>query len=320
MNLKKRICYVVHRYPPFSGGSEYYVRDLAEQTVSLGYDVFVFSNYDGERNGVIIFADENKLLTEHFDLIVVHGGDVDKQNFVLINSHKIKSKILYLLILPSESEACMHGLLNSTFIGCSTQTDWDFVKKHNTLHKSYSIKHGINTQLSTGVVGFKQKYNISTKRMFLSCGGFWPHKGMEELVNIFNFALAKITDTTLVLTGYHNGSRPAENEFIKTFIIQDKQDILNALKEADLYIMNSYVEGFGLMLLEAMHNLTPWASRNIAGATLLSDYGFVYNNPKELYNYLINFQIDEKKLLNAKQKVEEEHSITVVVNNIIKLI
>lgn len=321
MNIsKKRICYVVHRYPPYPGGSEYNVRDLAEETVRLGHEVCVFSNYDGIQNGVKVFSDSSTLLNTNFDLIVVHGGDVDKQDFVLERSDKIASKILYLLILPSESKTCMHGLNHSTFIGCSTQADWDFVKTHNMLHKSHHISYGININSSSGVAGFKQKYDIKTKRMFLSCGGFWPHKGMDELAEVFDKACSKMSDTTLVLTGYHDGQRPSSSEYIRTFLIEDKQDVLNALYEADLYIMNSFTEGFGLMLLEAMYNETSWAARNIAGATLLKDFGFVYNNANELYNYMVDFAPKSDLILKAKQKIINDHSVTIVVNNILNLL
>ena len=34
-----KILYVVHRYAPYPGGSENYVRDMAEETVSRGHDV-----------------------------------------------------------------------------------------------------------------------------------------------------------------------------------------------------------------------------------------------------------------------------------------
>jgi len=35
----KKILYVVHRYAPYPGGSENYVRDMAEETLRRGHDV-----------------------------------------------------------------------------------------------------------------------------------------------------------------------------------------------------------------------------------------------------------------------------------------
>jgi len=39
----KKILYVVHRYAPYPGGSENYVRDMAEETLRRGHDVTVFT-------------------------------------------------------------------------------------------------------------------------------------------------------------------------------------------------------------------------------------------------------------------------------------
>ena len=125
--------------------------------------------------------------------------------------------------------------------------------------------------------------------MFLSAGGFWQHKGFEELIDSFN--RANLTDTTLVLTGYDNRSNliPATTEFVKPFLIDDRDEVMSAISEADLYVLNSYEEGFGLVLLESMLNNTPWAARNIAGAATMREYGFVYDTQDELIEYMKEF-------------------------------
>jgi glycosyltransferase involved in cell wall biosynthesis len=58
------------------------------------------------------------------------------------------------------------------------------------------------------------------------------------------------------------------------------------MADADCYIMNSSEEGFGLVLIEAMINKTPWISRDIAGARLMKNYGMTYNTEDELVEIL----------------------------------
>lgn len=283
-----RLLYVVHRYAPYPGGSENYVRDMAEETLRRGHEVAVFTvEHKGDWNGVRVSGDPN-ILMEKWDLIVVHG-DASAQNFVHMNSNVIPSDILYMIIRPVDNEICNRALKGSKYIGCSTLADWDHVNKHNVLDKAVEIRHGIDSKISVGKPGFKEKYGIKTSKMFLSAGGFWQNKAFDQL--IYSFNTANLTDTTLVLTGYDNRSNlmPATTEFVKPFLIDDRDDVLSAIREASLYILNSYEEGFGLVLLESMLNNTPWAARNIAGAATMRGYGFVYNTQDELIEYMKEF-------------------------------
>ena len=302
----KRILYVVHRYAPYPGGSENYVRDMAEETLGRGHEVAVFTGeHKGDWNGVRVSGDPN-ILMEKWDLIVVHG-DASAQNIVHMNSHIIPSDILYMIIRPVATEICLRALYNSKYIGCSSLADWDHVKKYNVLDKAVEIRHGIDPKISVGKPGFKEKYGIKTNKMFLSAGGFWQNKAFDELVDSFN--KSNLTDTTLVLTGYDNRSNlmPAATKFVKPFLIDDRDEVMSAISEASLYILNSYEEGFGLVLLESMLNNTPWAAKNIAGAATMREYGFVYDTQDQLIEYMKNF--------NRLGLISSDKTYDYVVNN-----
>lgn len=319
-----RILYVVHRYAPYPGGSENYVRDMAEETLSRGHEVCVFTGeHQGDLNGVRV-TDLVGVLNEKWDLIVVHGGDVGVQDFVLRNAKNIQSPILFMLILPSESQTYLQAIQDCAYIGCSTTDDWNYVIDKNVVRKSKEIRHGIDPKISTGQFGFREKYNITTQYMFLSCGGYWPNKAMNELVESFN--KAGLEDVTLVLTGYDNrhGIRPEDSKNVRALMIDDRQDVLSAILEADLYIMHSFKEGFGLVLLESMLNKTPWASRKIAGAKVLKDFGFTYEHDEDLVQYMKQFVKDgyviDPKIDNAYEFVTLNHTIKNTVDDILRLI
>jgi len=327
-----RLLYVVHRYPPYTGGSEYYVQAMAEESLKRGYDVTVFTDmHKGDLNGVRVTSD-TQVLHEYFNLIIVHGGNCKNQDIVHYNSPNIVSSILYMLILPSTSQICMRGLYNSKYIGCSTQVDWNHVKNFNVHQKSHQIRHGIViptiSDIKNGEIKFREKFNITTKYIVLTCGGFWRHKGMIELADIFNKAITdrNITDITLVCTGYNNDEnyKPKNNAFINSLYLEDRADVSNAMDAADLYIMNSFEEGFGLVLLEAMSKKVPWAARNIAGATELKDYGYTYNVNSQIYNIITDLQKSIEYINttfpNAYEYVCNNHSIKNTVDDIEKVI
>ena len=85
-----RLLFVVHRYG-YPGGSEIYVQGMAEESCRRGHSVAVFAGeHRGNMNGVSVTHDPT-ILGQQWDLVVVHGGDVVIQNFVLSNAKQIKS-------------------------------------------------------------------------------------------------------------------------------------------------------------------------------------------------------------------------------------
>jgi len=317
-----KLLYVVHRYAPFPGGSENYVRDMAEETLSRGHEVAVFTGeHKGDLNGVCVSSDPN-ILNEDWDLIVVHGGDVGLQDFVLSNSDKIKSPILFMLIIPSVSKTYFHAVRNCKYIACSTNEDWVYVCQiPGAYPKSTKVRHGIDPKISMGTIGFREKFNIETELMFLSCGGYWHNKRMKELVDVFN-QVGRL-DVTLVTTGYDNrfNIKPEDSKYVKNLMLDDREDVMSAIREADLYVMHSNREGFGLVLLESMLNKTPWAATNMAGAKLMNEFGFTYDTDGELLKYMREFKpVSEEQIERSYEYVTMNHMISNTVDDILKLI
>ena len=319
--MNKKICFVVHRYAPFPGGSEYYVQQMAEECVQRHLDVTVVAGeHKGDLNGVRVTNEAEGLLDK--DLVVVHGGDVGVQNFVLSNASRINSPMLYMIIKPSDSSITTQALKDVKFIGCSAPEDWEHVKKFDVENKSHKVIHGISPTDCIGTKGrFKDKYGIpKDKKMFLSCGGYWPNKRMIELA--LAFEKADLKDAVLVTTGYDNRHNlmPTARGNIIPLMVEDPMDIKDAIADADCYVMNSDAEGFGLVVLESMINKTPWIARNIAGAKLLANHGQVYDTEEQLTELLKDFTRDDRKVAEAYEYVIKNHLIKNTVDDILSLI
>lgn len=317
-----KLLYVVHRYYPFPGGSEYYVQAMAEESLRRGHQVAVFAGeHAGDQNGVHVTNDANILL-QPWDLIVVHGGDVGVQNFVLQNATRIPSPILYLLILPSHSPVTVQALKDCRYIGWSTPDDMIHLRQYGAHTKAHRVRHGIKIQESIGQPGFREKYGIPEgKTMFLSCGGYWPNKKMRELAGAF--IRAELPDAVLVTTGYDNSMGlmpdPVPGRVIP-LMVESKEDALSAISEADCYVMHSDREGFGLVILEAMLNGTPWISRQIAGAAMLGKFGKTYVVESQLIQLLKGFDPSKLDANPGWQHVMDNHSIACTVDDIEKVI
>lgn len=310
-----KLLFAVHRYAPFPGGSEYYTQAMAEEAASRGHEVAVLAGeHQGDLNGIHVTSDA-QILGWPWDLIVVHGGDVGLQNFVLSNAPRIPSPILYMLILPSNSDVCVTALKECAYLGWSTPDDINHIRKHGQSDKAKRVRHGIKLEDSIGRPGFKAKHGI-TKRMFLSCGGYWPNKKMRELADVFKHA--ELEDAVLVTCGYDNRMdlMPAASDNVIPLLIDDKAEVLSAISEADCYLMHSNQEGFGLVILESMLNATPWISRQIAGAAMLNKFGQTYQTDGQLINLLKNFDPIIYDLPAAKQHILDNHTIGSTVDDI----
>lgn len=314
-----KLLFVVHRYIPFPGGSEYYTAAMAEEALARGHDVSVLAGeHKGDQNRVKVTNDANILL-QHWDLIIVHGAGVAVQDFVLSNALQIPSPILYMIILPEDKPVHVKALQDCKYIGWSTLEDKEFINKYSVNNKAVNVRHGIKYLENIGVPGFKQKYNIQGP-MFLSCGGYWPNKAMKELA--FLFKKANLPDAVLVTTGYDNRNNlmPDPSSNVVPLLIESKDDIMSAISEADCYLMHSYVEGFGLVLLESMLNKTPWIARRGSGARLLEQFGKTYSNNDELIYLLQNFNNLKWDLEGSKSYVIANHLISNTIDDIEKLI
>jgi glycosyltransferase involved in cell wall biosynthesis len=306
-----KVLFVVHRYAPYPGGSEYYVRDMAEEMLRRKHDVTVLAHeHQGDQNGVIVSNDYNTILNQKWDLIVVHGGDVISQNIVHVNADKLQSPVLYMIIKPSDSEVCVNGLRHHRFLGYSTSMDIEHLKKFGVESKGRRIRHGIDIN-STRVPRNRQ----DTKKIFVSAGGFWAHKGMAPLA--YDFTKANVPNMELHLYGYGEEHLiPAESHNVKCFYGKEKHEVMQAIANSDGYIMNSFEEGFGLVLLEAMMNKVPWFARDIAGAHDMCYYGTLYNNEKELINTLRKYKKNDRKIEDAYNYVMANHTIQDTCNDI----
>jgi glycosyltransferase involved in cell wall biosynthesis len=297
-----QLLFIVHRTYPYNGGSEYNIKLISEALANENYNVTVLTDCsNGDYGKVKVINDRNQLFSDQYDWVIIHGNDMPIQDYALLNIQKIKAKTLYWIIKPSDSESAMYGFRYANVIGWGTSYDFNHIVKHKCTHKAKYIRYAVDLN---DCVGINTPYN---DLIFVSSGGFGAHKGFDELIEIFNDL--DMPQTKLVLTGYIGGIPFTQNKNIELYNINNRKDYLNIIASADLYIMNSYSEGFGLVLLDAMINKVPWISRDIAGATDMKQYGNVYSSQNGLKNLLLNYKKDQYKIYTAHQYILNERTI-----------
>lgn len=310
-----KLLFVVHRAYPYPGGSEYYVQNMAEEAASRGHDVTILAHETMGGNPLKV-TNDYQILMQDWHLIIVHGSDVISQNIVHANAGRIESPVLYLIIKPSESNVSLMGLSGHDYLGYSTSKDIEYLKKHDFLDRARRVRHGI--PLKTDMVVPDEAlmtFNIT------SGGGFYPHKGMTELVEAFN--RRRKGDMHLHLFGYGMPENaPEESEFVHVYKDADLNHFQGFLAfNTDIYVMNSFEEGFGLVLLESMLYDVPWAARKGVGAVDdLARHGITYNTEDELMDRITELHDDATfsiDMINeGYQYVRSNHTIQQTVDDI----
>lgn len=169
---------------------------------------------------------------------------------------------------------------NATKVIASSEQEFNqFIKIGVPQEKIFTIPFGINindyTQLPKKGY-FKKKYIGSNEEFILFLGRIDKMKGIDLLLSSFSDIIRKGYNVTLVIAGPDNGYLSEVNELIKTLHLEDKIIItgplygaekLAAYQDAEMFVLPSYHDDFGLTVLEALACGTPVIVTNRCGAS-----------------------------------------------------
>jgi glycosyltransferase involved in cell wall biosynthesis len=305
-----RLCLVCHRAAPYPGGTESYVQAMAEAAQARGHTVMVLAgSHQGPHNGIEITDDIRCVTDMRHDLIVTHGATDGPPRQCLDQADQLPSPVLYMLVAHKLRHVRRRHLKAATLLGWSTPLDQRVIARAAAGARAVPVRHGIDIASARGTPGFRARHGIAPdRRMFLSCGGYAPHKRMRALARIFRRSEG---DSLLVTTGYsaRPGAMPRPSDRVMPLENLSHDEVLSAMAEADGYLMHSREEGFGLVLLEAMVNRTPWIAHATGGAEVLAAHGQVYRRGSELLAHLNRFDPDPARIAAAEAAAVARHSI-----------
>ena len=156
------------------------------------------------------------------------------------------------------------------------------------------------------------KFLIKRQYIFY-VGNAHPHKNVEGLIKAFLKLKEKQDDLFLVLSGGDHyfwqriKKEYNQKDIIYTGFISDEE--LTALyKNAKVFVMPSYEEGFGIPLLEAMAVGCPVVSSNVGSLMEVGGEAAIYFNPSDQMDIVnkisqvLNDEILKKSLIEKGQK------------------
>ncbi len=253
--------------------------------------------------------------------------------YVFKRKSYILKKIYYNLILKKDLE-------KASLIHYTTEYEKEKTEKYLKIkNKGIVIPRGIELkefEYSNDSI-FERFHFLKNKKYILFLGRINWKKGLDILIPAF-YEISKIyKDIYLLIAGPDNeGYGEKIKKLIKNYGIEDKviftgplygKEKISAFKNAEIFVLPSYSENFGLAVLEAMACGKPCVISNKVGIykdVEKYDAGIIVEtNPRSLYNGIQILLKDEnlKRRIseNAKKIVKNEYDIEKVAEKMIKV-
>jgi CDP-glycerol glycerophosphotransferase len=142
---------------------------------------------------------------------------------------------------------------------------------------------------------------------FISIGRFSPEKGHERLIKAFNEFCGDFPDSQLIIIGgygdlYESTVKLADSlEYgSNVTLIKGISNPMPILKECDLFILPSYYEGWGIVILEADILKVPVIATDIDSLQWVKEYGgnLVENSQEGILNGMYSFMEGRYEVMN----------------------
>jgi len=325
-----KILQVCHRYFPYIGGVETHVKEISERLVAKGFDVDVFTtspNRDFQAEGIIngvrvrrfkswapsdayyFSGSMKKSLKEikNYDVIHAHNYHAfpalyvaqccDKSNLVFNPHYHDAGHTFVRNILHIPYRQIAKGIFEkSKRIICVSDYERDLIAKRFKVpaEKISIIPNGINT------VEFNlPKKFFKDRKVILYVGRLEKYKGVHLLIKM----IAKLEDDyCLVIVGkgpykvplFQLASKLGVQKRIEFYQDLSRQELLSRFTEADLFVLLSAHEAYGISVAEALASGTPCI---VANSSALAEW----IDNKNCFG--INYPIDIEELACAVNNV-----------------
>ena len=201
---------------------------------------------------------------------------------------------------------------------------------HNICNHEKIIEDGekeIKLDENTYVFSYEENINDVLEKpgkKIITIGRFSKEKGHIRLIKAFDKFANDYPDTQLIIIGGYGPLYEKTEEFVRTIKNHEKVTLIRwisnpmpILKECDLFVLPSFYEGWGMVIIEADTLNIPVMATDIVGTQWMKDYGgyMVENSEDGILNGLYDFMKGNVNTLGLdyeeynKEAIEEFYSI-----------
>lgn len=212
---------------------------------------------------------------------------------------------LYLLKRQGYKFITRKGIRNAEKIIVPSHATKDEIIKHYSVNKQKVevIYEGVDPRITA-----RESSDLVTKRYLLYVGNAYPHKNLQSLLSVFA-EIRKAEDIELVCIGkndyFYQDIKKDDHPGVHFLHSIDDSTLSEYYKGALCLVMPSFMEGFGLPLLEAMNFSCPVVASNTAALKEIAQDAAIYFDPQnreEIKDAILKLLHDkEQRKTNVKK-------------------
>ncbi|WP_083703543.1 glycosyltransferase [Pseudoalteromonas sp. SK20] len=346
------------------GGAERQVCDLADKLISNGYQVKIAYLVKPMRirprsNKVeLVWLGGDKSITSMFKAFINLVKMIKKEKADVIHSHMFHANILLRLtrlFVYSELIVCtahsnneggtfrmllyrMTDFLCDHFTNVSQSAVKDFEKAAaSPKGKMIAVYNGINTEHfqfnEISRVAIRHRYSLENKKVFIAIGRLHEVKDYPNLLDAFCEVVKENSNSHLLIVG-DGELRGYLEEYILhkgleryVTLLGVRTDIPDLLSAADVFVLSSYWEGFGLVVAEAMSCGRVVIATNSGGVSEVIGQEGILISPKNSGELALamrkSIRLSEQQVNSigsaARKRVLDKYSLDSAMSNWLKI-
>ncbi|SFE10910.1 Glycosyltransferase involved in cell wall bisynthesis [Lentibacillus persicus] len=248
-------------------------------------------------------------------IITAHGGDLDKM--------PAKGNFFF-----RQTKQVLSGA--DAIIAVGEKLKDDMINRFNTDKTKITVLNmGVDRDVFKPVNDARKRIGLNPSALVvLYAGNLIRAKGIAELISACHHLKKKHPDLELHLVGPEK--EPSFSQQIKTDISQseyihchppqNQQTLAEWLSAADVFVLPSHMEGFGLVALEAMACHTPVVGSDVGGlsyllrdgAGVLVEPGSIQSLMQGIESVLTNQTLQNELISNGERKAQSYHEAKMV--------
>lgn len=281
-------------------GAEIFACQLSNHLIEQGHDVIVVSIFKGNSKlpfeGEMIHLDrplskrfyDFKGWKEFSGIVASFKPDIIQLNAADTLKFAVASKLLYKWHQPLvyRNANKFGDFIDSRWkwefnnfqiskmayvISVSRECEKDFIQTFNyPQHRSETVEIGVE-DIPIGEIPADLREVFDRGPVIAHIGGFVPEKNHEGLINIYRNVLRKFPNAQLLLLGKGDLQEKIRQK-VKDAKLNDnvhflgyRNDVLDIVYHADVFVLPSLIEGLPGVILEAMFCETPVIAYNVGG-------------------------------------------------------
>jgi glycosyltransferase involved in cell wall biosynthesis len=210
-----------------------------------------------------------QIISRLFSCAINNTTIVSKQSSMPRNYHPV-TRILERITQPLDDKTVTATkAVQNAFTGTSNFYHQNNNTKWCTIHNGINVSEFNSKVNNSNKCDITTKYNLDSGPVLLNIGRYTKAKSQKDLIPVMNKVTDRYPEATLLIVGYGELSNKLVKQIDRAglsdniYVTGRAESVYRYYKAADIFVLSSRTEGFGIVNLEAMCAKLPIVATDI---------------------------------------------------------